>query len=114
MTVAIYTDVHVPLAIVVQLRRRGVDVLTAVEDGQRRSEDSDLLARATALDRLLLTQDIRFSAMAEQWQRKGRLFRGLLFAPQTTSIGVLVQDLELIAKASEINEWTNVVTRLPL
>ncbi len=33
MPVALYMDVHVPLAIVEQLRRRGVDVLTAIEGG---------------------------------------------------------------------------------
>jgi hypothetical protein len=33
MTVRLYMDVHVPQAITEQLRRRDVDVLTAIEDG---------------------------------------------------------------------------------
>lgn len=32
MAVALYMDVHVSAAITTQLRRRGVDVLTAAED----------------------------------------------------------------------------------
>ena len=32
MAIAFYMDVHIPQAITLQLRRRGVDVLTAVED----------------------------------------------------------------------------------
>ncbi len=32
MAVGLYMDVHVPQAITDQLRRRGVDVLTAIED----------------------------------------------------------------------------------
>jgi hypothetical protein len=33
MTIALYMDVHVPQAITEQLRRQGIDVLTAFEDG---------------------------------------------------------------------------------
>ncbi len=32
MAIALYMDVHIPQAITDQLRRRGVDVLTAFED----------------------------------------------------------------------------------
>jgi hypothetical protein len=40
--------------------------------------------------------------MAEQWQRSRREFSGLIYAhPLRISIGKLVQDLELIARATE-------------
>jgi hypothetical protein len=58
MPVRLYMDVHVPQAITDQLRRREVDVLTAIEDGQGEIDDSALLDRARSLDRLLFTQDI--------------------------------------------------------
>ncbi len=38
MAISFYMDVHVPFATTEQLRRRGVDVLVAQEDGARRSE----------------------------------------------------------------------------
>jgi len=42
MTIALYMDVHVPQAITEQLRRRGIDVLTAFEDGTEQLPDDQL------------------------------------------------------------------------
>ena len=53
MSVAFYMDEHVPRAISVGLRLRGVDVLTAQEDGLRNTPDADLLDRSTALGRVI-------------------------------------------------------------
>src|SRR3990170_5772261 len=103
MGVTLYMDVHVPGPITAQLRRRGVDVLTAQEDGHDAVPDEQVLARATALGRLLFTHDVRFRVRAEDWQRQGREFAGLVFGPQLGgTIGQYVEDLELIAKASEL------------
>ncbi len=115
MPVGLYMDVHVPQAITDQLRRRDVDVLTAIEDGSGRRSDEDLLERARSLGRVIVTQDIRFKRMAESWQRNQRTFSGLVFAhPLQITIGQWVRDLELIAKASDPAEWQNTVERLPL
>jgi predicted nuclease of predicted toxin-antitoxin system len=51
-------DVHVPFAITAQLRLRDIDILTAQEDDSRQREDSQLLDRATDLQRVLVSQDI--------------------------------------------------------
>ena len=53
MTVAFYMDEHVPRAISIGLRLRGVDVLTAQEDGLRNTPDAVLLDRATAIGRVI-------------------------------------------------------------
>src|SRR5438128_2547694 len=58
MATPLYMDVHVPKAVTNQLRRRGVDVLTAQEDHAQRLDDGQLLERSTELRRLLVTQDI--------------------------------------------------------
>jgi hypothetical protein len=114
MAVALLMDVHVDWAITEQLRLRGVDVLTAIEDGSATLPDDELLERARALGRLLFTQDIRFGAMAEDWQRQKRPFAGLLFGHHRgATIGQYVASLELIARASEPAEWQDVVWRLP-
>ena len=60
MPASLYMDVHVPRAVTNQLRRRGVDVLTANEDGAALFDDESFLSRATQLRRVLGTQDIRF------------------------------------------------------
>ena len=48
MPLGFYMDHHVPSAITNGLRLRGVDVLTAHEDGTQRLEDPALLDRAGA------------------------------------------------------------------
>jgi predicted nuclease of predicted toxin-antitoxin system len=57
MSLGLYMDVHVPLPITRGLRRRGVDVLTAQQDGTTRLLDPELLDRAAALGRMLFSQD---------------------------------------------------------
>lgn len=46
MPLAFYMDEHIPKAITLGLRLRGVDVLTAQEDGKEGNSDSELLDRA--------------------------------------------------------------------
>lgn len=50
-------DVHMPLAITEALRRRGVDVLRAQDDGNERTEDPVLLDRSAELQRAIFTHD---------------------------------------------------------
>lgn len=115
MAIALYMDAHVHAAITEQLRRRGVDVLTAQNDDCDDLDDEDLLSRSTVLGRVMFTFDIRFEARAKNWQRQGKLFAGLVWGhPMRLTIGQMVLDLELIAKATDPPDWQNVVERLPL
>jgi predicted nuclease of predicted toxin-antitoxin system len=80
----LYMDVHIPRAITNGLGRRGVEVLTAQEDGTAELDDPPLLDRATELNRLLYTQDDDLLAEARRRQTDGRDFlRGDLLAPAT-------------------------------
>ncbi len=72
MPVQLYLDVHVDKAIHDQLHLRGVDVLRAQDNGAAEMTDEELLQRAMELGRIIFTQDIRFKALAEDWQRRGR------------------------------------------
>ena len=116
MAVPLYMDVHIAWAITEQLRQRGVDVLTAIEDNQSTAVDEDLLERCYAVhQRLIFTHDIRFRVLAEQWQAEGRPFAGLLFGAHLGgTIGRWVSDLEFIAKNSDLEEWPNQIALLPL
>jgi hypothetical protein len=108
-------DVHVPLAITTELRLRAVDVLTAQEDGAVELEDSKLLDRASALGRVLVTQDVDFLREAAYRQETSHYFLGIIYAPQLhITINDAVSDLELIAHASEAEEWVFRVEYLPL
>ena len=57
MSLPLYMDVHVPLAITRGLRRRGVEVLTSQQDDTAQLPDAQLLKRAAQLGRLLFTRD---------------------------------------------------------
>ncbi len=114
MAITLYMDVHIPQAITNQLRRRGIDVLTAFDDEAQELPDDQLLSRVTQLNRVLFTQDIRFRVLAETWQIEGKPFSGLIYGHQLGgTIGQFVKDLELIAKASEPDDWKNVVEYIP-
>ena len=115
MSIRLYVDVQVRRAITEGLRLRGVDVLTAQEDGAREFDDPDLLDRATALGRVLFTQDDDLLREANRRQQTGEAFAGVLYAHQlNVTIGQCITDLELIAQASEPAEWINRTEYLPL
>ncbi len=108
-------DVHVPLAITEGLRLRGVDVLTAQEDGARRLDDGQLLDRAGSRGRVLFSRDADLLAEATRRQREGLAFGGVIFAHQLqVTIGQCVRDLELIAAAGEPEDMVGRVHFLPL
>lgn len=114
MSVNLYIDHHVKLAITNGLRRRGVDVLTCVEDGTDQADDDHILQRATQLERAVFTQDDDFLALARTWHQNGRDFAGVIFAAQLgITIGQAVRDLELIAKALDPADIKNRIEFLP-
>jgi len=114
VSVRLYMDEHVPRAITAALRRRGVDVLTAQDDGRQHTPDPEILDRATQLGCVAFTLDHDFLKEATRRQRSGKAFGGVIFAPSSVTIGACVRDLELLAKASDSEEWRNRVEYLPL
>ena len=115
MSIRHYMDVHIPLAITEGPRRRGIDVLTAQQDGADRLEDELLLQRATRLDRALFSQDEDLLAIADACQAKNVDFAGLIYAHQLgPGIGEIVEDLELLCTCTEAPELHNRIIFLPL
>jgi hypothetical protein len=96
------------------LRLRGVDVRTAFEDGANRLPDPQLLDRATALGRVLFSQDKGLLREAARRQRSGEMFAGLVFSKQTIPIARCIADLELPAVTHEPDEFLNRVEYLPI
>jgi predicted nuclease of predicted toxin-antitoxin system len=108
-------DVHVNQSVTSTLRRAGVDVLTAQEDGCAELNDAALLDRATSLTRVLFTQDRDLLCEASRRQRAGESFAGVVYAHQVkVTIGQCIHDLELIAEACEPTEWSDRLEYLPL
>lgn len=88
MPVRLYIDHNVNQAVIHGLRLRGLDVLTAFEDGAHQLPDPDLLDRATAL--------------------------GVVFVPQALAVGLCVEQLQLLAGAGEAQEFVGSLEFSPL
>ncbi len=115
MSVRLYMDVHIRRQITDGLRRRGVDVLTAQEDGATRLSDRELLDRATNLQRILVTEDRDLLREAARRQQTGEFFAGVIYVPQNKlPIGQCVRELELLATIGEPEDFANQVIFLPL
>jgi predicted nuclease of predicted toxin-antitoxin system len=95
-----YTDEHVSQAVVRGLRRRGVDVVTAVDAGMLSAPDPEHLARAHAGGRVVFTQDRDFLRLhAEAAQHSG-----IVYARQGTPVGEIIQGLVLIYEVLDPEE----------
>ncbi len=115
MNLRFYMDVHIRWAVTAGLRRRGVDALTAQEDGAARFDDSDLLDRATQLDRVLVSQDDDLLREAARRQANGEHFAGVVYSHQLRiTVGQAIRDLELLATVCEPADFGNHVEYLPL
>lgn len=115
MSLRLYMDHHVPASVTRGVRRRGVDVLTAEEDGSKRLADPQLLDRSTELGRALFTQDRHLLAEATLRQRTGRHFAGVIYLHQLRlNIGECIADLALICTVFDPSEFMDHVEYLPL
>jgi hypothetical protein len=74
LNVAFYFDEHIPRAVALGLRIRGVDVITAQDDDRRGIADSLLLDRATELRRPLFSHDRDLLIEAQRRQKAGIFF----------------------------------------
>jgi len=109
-----YIDHNVPPAIAAGLRRRGIDVITCLDDGTTTLDDDLLLDRTTSLGRVLFTQDEDLLAIAQRRQQTGRDFSGVAYAHQLKiTIGQAINDLELLANVYEPDDMRNRVEYLP-
>jgi hypothetical protein len=115
MSVAYYMDEHFPGPVIHGLRSRGVEVLTSQDDRRDGLDDEALLDRVTELHHVLCTQDQDFFAIAANRQRLMHSFAGILFLPQgKLSYREAIDELEIIAKCCEWDEWTSQIHYLPI
>ncbi len=94
---------------------RGINVLTAQEDGMEEADDPELLDRATSLQRVLFSQDQDLLVETSRRLSNGIHFSGLIFLRQhRISAGQTIADLELICNASDPADLANWIEYLPL
>ena len=116
MSIALYMDENVPLPITNGLRQRDVNVLRTQEDNHQNTPDPIIIEdRATALQRVVFTQDEDFLAIANSRQQEEVNFAGVIYAHQQNVIfGDCIRDWEIVAKVSEPEDLVNRVQYLPL
>jgi predicted nuclease of predicted toxin-antitoxin system len=115
MSLVLYMDEHVDPAVTSGLRRRGVEVRTVQEQGQRRTPDAAILDRALANGWVVFTMDEDFLSESNARWESGEPFAGVIYAKKDRwGIGVLVEHLELAAKVYEPDEMVNAVLHIPL
>lgn len=73
-----YSDEHVARAVVFGLRRRGMDVIRAIERGEG-IDDEDHLRFAADEQRLMLTGDRDFLRLHAKWMRTGQHHHGIVY-----------------------------------
>lgn len=95
--VKFYLDEHVDMDIAKELMRRGIDVTTAQDEHQRKTDDAILIETATQQGRVFVTQD----ADALRIAARGAQHAGIAYAPQGTSIGEIIRALLLIYDATD-------------
>jgi hypothetical protein len=111
----LYMDVHVKAAITAGVRRRGINVMTAQEDGATRLEDVFLLDRMTVLQRVLFSQDEDLLSIARVRQINEAFFTGLISGHQlAATIGKYVLDLEVLCAVLDPEDMVNRIEYLPL
>ncbi|HWL95580.1 MAG TPA: DUF5615 family PIN-like protein [Phycisphaerae bacterium] len=111
---AFYLDHNIPAAVANGLRRRGIDVITAFEDGFDCENDPTIFDRAQALHRVFFTHDYGFLRMAAARQRTGEDFVGLVFAHQNGfNVGAGIRHLLFLADNNAPEQMRNRVDYIP-
>lgn len=107
-------DLNQDLVKGVQRKDLTLDFRTAVDAKLRGLPDADVLETAAKDNRILVTHDFQTmpAAFARFVERKPS--PGVLIVPQAMPIGVAVEALFMIWAASEAEEWSNRICRLPL
>lgn len=110
-------DENVELDLVLGLQRRveGVDIVRVQDVGLRTREDPVILRWAAGEGRVLISRDIRtVPPFAHERIAAGHSMPGVVVLPSSVSLATAIDDLSLIATATEAQEWINRVVYLPL
>jgi hypothetical protein len=113
----VYTDADINWPVVAALRRAGWDILRAIDEMPEGTEDLRHFERAAAGNRVLVTNDRRFQAVAHAWLAEGRRFRGMICWPRShyrhMSPGDFVRAFEEMAQQDDLFERYHVIHLKP-
>ena len=98
-----YFDEHVPSAVSLGLRNRGVDVLTSQKANMLGAKDEEHLQLARKEHRVIVTQDDDFLRL----HADGFEHDGIVYTPQHTPIGFFVKGLMLVFQVMTPEDMKN-------
>ena len=97
MAIRYYTDTHVPKAVALQVRQRGIDIVRCEELNLQDASDETHLERATQEQRTLISRDTDFLRLHLEWLKQERKHYGILFLQDhlqgEKSVGIIVNAL---------------------
>jgi hypothetical protein len=106
----LYSDENFPLPVVEELRRLGHDVVTAQEDGRQAAPDADILVRAHALGRAVLTHNRRHF---ERLHQQGSDHSGIISATRDDDVCALAARIDAALAGLSAGRWCRRVNRPP-
>jgi hypothetical protein len=93
----------------------GLDLVRVQDVGLMQTPDPDVLAWATAQNRIVLTHDRNtMTRFANQRISAAQPMPGLFVVDQQPALGRILNDLEILAAASEMHEWRDQIIFIPL
>jgi hypothetical protein len=96
-------------------RVSGLDLVRVQDVGLMHTPDPDILAWAAAEGRIVLTHDrSTMTGFAGARIGAGQPMPGLFVVDQQTQLGRILNDLEVLAVTSEMNEWQDQIVFIPL
>lgn len=117
MTIKFLADENFDHKTLAGLRRRepDLDILAVQEVGLREVDDPQVLEWAAREERVVVTHDVStFADCAYERVAAGLPMPGVVEIPETVPRSVIIEELILIAGASEPDDWKNRVIYLPL
>ncbi len=98
-----YTDEHIPKAVAMGLRQRGINVTTTQEAGMTGASDIDQLKFALRNEKILFTQDNDFLKL----HSSGIIHSGIVYSHQGTSMGNVIRGLQMIYEVLNNSDMKN-------
>lgn len=117
MTIRYLADENFDHRTIAGLLRRDpdLDIVSVQEVGLRQADDPDVLEWAAQAGRIVVTHDVSTMLdFAYERVAAGLPMPGVLEIPDQTPRSVIIDDLILIAAASDPDEWRDTVRYLPL
>jgi hypothetical protein len=113
----ILADENIDADLVLGLQRRvdGIDIVRVQDVGLRTTDDATILQWAADQARVLISRDIKtIPSFAAERIAEGVPMDGVIVLPPSVSMAIAIDDIALIAAATDASEWKSRIAYLPL